>query len=94
MILFYLFNLWRKGTGIYYWDAFMLRAPVVGSIIKKMAMARFTRTFATLVAAGVPMLTCLDIVADTSGNEAVSRVVLEAKDAVKEGNPLAQPFSE
>lgn len=92
--LFYLFNRWRKGTGIYYWDAFMLRAPVVGSIIKKMAMARFTRTFATLVAAGVPMLTCLDIVADTSGNEAVSRVVLEAKDAVKEGNPLAQPFSE
>ena len=40
------------------------------------------------------MLTCLDIVADTSGNEAISRIVIQAKDSVKEGNPLAQPFAE
>lgn len=92
--VFFLFNKWRKTTGIFIWDSFMLNAPVVGPIIKKMAMARFTRTFATLVSAGVPMLTCLDIVADTAGNEAVARVVVQAKDAVKEGNPLAQPFSE
>lgn len=92
--LFWLFNKWRKGSGVFVWDSFMLRAPVVGPIIKKMAMSRFTRTFSTLVSAGVPMLTCLDIVADTSGNEAISRIVIQAKDSVKEGNPLAQPFAE
>ncbi|MBK5211133.1 MAG: type II secretion system F family protein [Coriobacteriia bacterium] len=88
------FNKWRKGSGAFTWDTLVLNMPVTGSIAKKMAMSRFTRTFSTLVSAGVPMLASLDIVADTSGNEAIAKVVLEAKESVREGNLLAKPFSE
>jgi len=88
------FNKWKRGSGAFAWDTFMLNMPVIGPIAKKMAMSRFTRTFSTLVSAGVPMLTSLDIVADTSGNEAIAKVVIEAKESVKEGNLLAKPFSE
>lgn len=93
-VIIWLVNKWRKGTGVFIWDTFILRVPIVGPIIKKMALSRFSRTFSTLVSAGVPMLTSLDIVAETAGNEAIARVVLKARENVKEGNPLAQPFAE
>lgn len=94
VILFWLFMKWKKTIGKPVWDAFILRVPVIGPIVKKMVLARFTRTFATLVAAGVPMLTSLEIVADTAGNETIRKVVLESRTAVKEGNSLAQPYAD
>lgn len=93
-IIIWLVNRWRKGTGVLLWDTFILKAPIVGPIILKMSLSRFSRTFSTLVSAGVPMLTSLDIVAETAGNEAIARVVLQARENVKEGNPLAQPFAQ
>lgn len=94
IILIVLFNKWRKNKGKLAWDTFLMKVPVAGPLVKKMALARFTRTFATLVTSGVPMLSTLEIVADTAGNEAIKIVILQARDAVKEGNPLAQPFAE
>ena len=59
-----------------------------------MALARFTRTFGTLVSAGVPILSALDIVADSSGNEVVSNAVKRIRSAIKEGETIAKPLSE
>lgn len=93
IIGFFIFNWWRKGPGKKVWDAVVLRLPVVGPIVLKMVLSRFTRTFATLVSAGVPMLTALSIVADTAGNHSISSVVLDARESVKEGGNLAEPFA-
>jgi type IV pilus assembly protein PilC len=87
---------WWKSTpeGLYMWDAIKLRMPVFGKLIRKMALSRFTRTFGTLVAAGVPILAALDIVGTTSGNEVIARAVRKARSAIKEGETIAKPLGE
>jgi type IV pilus assembly protein PilC len=81
-------------SGRYIWDGILLRAPIVGSLQRKTAIARFTRTFGTLVAAGVPILSAMDIVADTAGNEVVARALKNARGAIKEGETIAKPLGE
>ncbi|MHB1137175.1 MAG: type II secretion system F family protein [Coriobacteriia bacterium] len=81
-------------SGRYIWDGIVLRAPIVGPLQRKSAIARFTRTFSTLVAAGVPILSAMDIVSDTAGNEVVARALKNARAAVKEGETIAKPLSE
>lgn len=76
------------------WDGFKLRIPLVGKLIRKSALARFTRTLGTLVTAGVPILSALDIVADTAGSAVVARAVRRARVAIKEGETIAKPLSE
>jgi type IV pilus assembly protein PilC len=87
---------WWKSTpeGLYTWDSIKLRMPVFGKLIRKMALSRFTRTFGTLVAAGVPILAALDIVGTTSGNEVISRAVRKVRSAIKEGETIAKPLGE
>lgn len=87
---------WWKNTedGRYNWDAIRLRMPVFGQLIRKMALARFTRTFGTLVAAGVPILAALDIVGTTSGNEVISRAIKKVRSAIREGETIAKPLAE
>ena len=81
-------------SGRLIWDGMKLRIPIVKMLVRKTAIARFTRTFGTLVAAGVPILSALDIVAETSGNEVVSRAIKKARSAVKEGETIAKPLGE
>ncbi len=71
------------------WDALKLRVPVFGGLVRKTALARFSRTLAALVRSGVPILESLDIVADTAGNHVVSTAVRDAQTAVKQGEGLA-----
>lgn len=85
---------WTKGPGKTIWDATKLSMPVFGSLVRKIALARFCRTFGTLVSAGVPILTALDIVADTAGNDIVAAAVHNARAAIKEGETIAKPLSE
>ncbi len=87
---------WWKSTeaGLYAWDSIKLRMPVFGKLIRKMALSRFTRTFGTLVSAGVPILSALDIVGSTSGNEVIHRAVRKVRSAIKEGETIAKPLSE
>jgi type IV pilus assembly protein PilC len=87
---------WWKGTpgGKLIWDGMTLRMPVFGPMVRKIALARFTRTFGTLVAAGVPILSALDIVADTAGNEVVANAVKRVRSAIKEGETIAKPLAE
>lgn len=85
-----------KGTpkGAYMWDSMNLKVPVFGKLFTKVCLARFSRTFATLIRSGVPIMSTLDIVANTSGNRVVSKVVDEAKESVRNGNLLSEPLGE
>jgi type IV pilus assembly protein PilC len=80
--------------GKYKVDDFLLKVPVFGDLIRKVAISKFTRTLGTLIKSGVPILQGLETVATTSGNVVVEKSVLECKDVVKEGGRLAKPLSE
>jgi type IV pilus assembly protein PilC len=83
----------RTKPGTRAWDAFVLKAPVFGPLLSKLALARFSKTFATLVRSGVPIMATLDIVAATSGNSTVEKAVLDSRDSVRSGNLLSDPLS-
>ncbi len=78
--------------GRYFVDNLKLRIPIMGQIISKQAIARFTRTLGTLLAAGVPILEALKITADTSGNTVLTRALNEVHDGVREGESFADPL--
>ncbi len=72
----------------------LLRAPVLGPVFRKIAVARFTRTLGTLLASGVPILDALDIVARTAGNVVVEEGILYARQKISEGKNMAGPLME
>jgi type IV pilus assembly protein PilC len=74
------------------WDAFKLRAPVFGQLVHKTALARFSRSLAALVRAGVPILDALEIVSETAGNMVLAEAVADTQAAVKAGESLARPL--
>lgn len=73
-------------------DGARLRLPVVGPLFRKLAIARFCRTLATLLGAGVPILDGLAITAGTAGNAVVADAVGKARDAIEQGSPVAAPL--
>jgi type IV pilus assembly protein PilC len=75
-------------------DSTILRLPVVGLLIRKIAVARFTRTLGTLISSGVPILEGLDITAKTSGNAVVERALQKVRKALEEGKSLTEPLKE
>ena len=70
-------------------DRLKLRMPVFGLLVHKTAIARFTRTLASLIRSGVPIMEALDIVGETAGNAVVARAVMTAKDQVRVGQSLS-----
>jgi len=70
----------------------LLKLPILGDLVKKISIAKFARTFATLVRSGVPIVKCLDIVARTSGNRIVEDAVIDSKKAIQEGQPISMPL--
>ena len=73
-------------------DDVMLRSPVFGNVIRKVAVARFTRTLGTMMSSGVPIMEALDIVGRTAGNVIVTREVMKSRQAVSEGKSLTEPM--
>jgi type IV pilus assembly protein PilC len=73
-------------------DSFMLKVPVIGMLVRKVAVARFTRTLGTLISSGVPILEGLRITARSAGNRVVEKAVLQARAAVTAGRTLAEPL--
>jgi type IV pilus assembly protein PilC len=76
------------------WDRWMLKPPVFGQLFHKVGLARVTNTLGSLIGSGVPILEALDICAETAGNVTIGNVLLEAKQGVREGRPLADPLKE
>ncbi len=75
-------------------DALLLKLPIFGPLLKKVAVARFTRTLGTMISSGVPILDALEICAKTSGNVILEEVILEARADVSEGQTMAEPLSQ
>lgn len=79
--------------GGYQFDQFKLKVPVLGELFQKVAVAKFARTFSTLVKSGVSVLNALDIVSKTSGNKVVEETITQARIAVRDGESIATPLN-
>jgi type IV pilus assembly protein PilC len=88
------FRKWIKTPqGKHACDRFMLGMPVLGQLFRKVAVAKFTRTLATLVKSGVPILVSLEIVGKTSGNTVIEKAVDSVRTGIKEGENIAEPLA-
>jgi len=95
IIGFFVFRKWYKTpNGRTTVDKFLLKTPVVGSVIRKTAVARFTRTLGVLISSGVPILHGLEITAKTAGNTVIQKAVDKVRKDVSEGRNITQPLLE
>lgn len=87
------FFAWKKTPkGRAKWDRLMLKAPVFGKLVRMIAVARFSRTLATLLKSGVPLLGALDIVKNIVNNSVLSEVIDTSRDSIREGESIAAPL--
>jgi type IV pilus assembly protein PilC len=84
----------KTETGGLFFDQLVLKAPIFGPICRKIALARFSRTFSTLIRSGVPIMGTLDIVSETAGNRVVSNAVTASKESVRNGQLLSEPLGQ
>ena len=90
VVIFMLFI--RTKFGRHIWDKFKLKMPVIGPVVNKVAISRFTRTLGTLISSGVPILQALTIVKETAGNVIISNAVTSVHESVKEGETITAPL--
>ncbi len=90
IILFIQFIRTQKGAMVF--DRFKLRVPIFGMIIRKVAVSKFSRTLATLVKSGVPILSALEIVGKTAGNKVVEQAVEKVRNSIREGESISEPL--
>jgi type IV pilus assembly protein PilC len=83
---------WPKGREQF--DAFVIRTPIFGPLIRKVAVARFTRTLGTMISSGVPILDAMEVVAKTAGNSVVEKAIRYTKEKISEGKTIVQPLAE
>ncbi len=84
----------RTDKGRRTWDALVLKMPVFGPVVRKVAVARFTRTMGTMLSSGVPILDALEIVAKAAGNRTVESAILYTRAKISEGKNVAGPLAE
>ncbi|HWX55165.1 MAG TPA: type II secretion system F family protein [Verrucomicrobiae bacterium] len=84
----------KDPKGRYYFDKMLLNLPVLGGVLRKIAVARFTRTLGTLITSGVPILEGLAITARTSGNAVLEQALMKVRKAVEEGRTIVDPLRE
>jgi len=82
----------KSEAGAYFLDRIKLSLPIMGQIVGKSSVARFSRTLGTLLAAGVPILDALSITAETAGNEVYTRALLRIRESIREGESIAKPL--
>ena len=91
----YLFRrYYRTAKGRFTIDSLVLKAPVFGPLIKKVAVAKFTRTLSTMLGSGVPILEGLSIVSKTAGNVIVENAIMKTRQSISEGKTIAEPLAE
>ena len=91
---FYKLTKWAKTKGRVRWDTFRLRIPILGSVLRTIAVGRFARTLGSLTKGGVTILEALGVVRDTLGNELLGREIDIVAEKVKRGESLAEPLAE
>lgn len=93
VVLFFAFKrFYKTEKGQEVVDDYLLRLPIFGSLIRKVAIAKFTRTLGTMLSSGVPILEGLDIVARTAGNKVIEKAILKTKMSIGEGKTIAEPL--
>ena len=85
---------YKTTSGRVIMDGIFLKLPVFGDLLKKSAVARFTRTLGTMLSSGVPILEALEIVAKTSGNKVIENAIMQARTSLSEGKTLSEPLAE
>jgi len=85
---------YRTEKGRFILDSVLLKLPLIGILLRKIAVARFTRTLGTLISSGVPILEGLEITARSSGNAIVERALMQTRKALEAGRTLADPLKE
>jgi len=87
------FQKWKKTPkGEFRWHRFVLRAPLFGKLTMMVAISRFSKTLATLLSSGVPLLTAMDITRGVLGNAVLEKVVVDASSSIREGESIAEPL--
>ena len=95
VVLVIAFNrFYKTEKGRWMMDSALLKAPVFGLVFKKVAVAKFSRTMATMMSSGVPILEGLNIVSKTSGNVVVENALMKTRQSISEGQSIAEPLSE
>ncbi len=91
----FLFHRWiNTESGKLAWHRFLLKVPVLGDLVQKAAISRFTRTLGTLLSSGVSILEGLEITARTSGNRVIHDAVMESRESIAGGQSISEPLSE
>jgi type IV pilus assembly protein PilC len=89
------FKFWHGSVkGRQQFDTFVIKTPIFGPLIRKVAVARFTRTLGTMISSGVPILDAMEVVAKTAGNTVVERAIRYTKEKISEGKTIVQPLAE
>ena len=83
----------RNPKGRFLFDRFLLQLKIIGPIVRKVAIARFARTLATLIKSGIQILAALEIVSETAGNRVVAEAVLKVRNSIREGENIAAPLA-
>ncbi|MGP8155147.1 MAG: type II secretion system F family protein [Smithella sp.] len=95
VVIYIAFNrFYKTEKGRWIIDSMMLKAPVFGDLLKKVAVAKFSRTLSTMMSSGVPILEGLTIVSKTSGNVVVENALLKTRQSITEGRTIAEPLAE
>ena len=82
----------RTKKGRYIYDTFKLKIPFIGSLVKKICIARFARTLSTLLSGGIPLLQSMEIVRGVVGNEVLAEVVEKSREGITKGRPISEEF--
>ena len=92
VVVVFLVTINKTKMGRLIWDKFKLKVPVIGPVVSKVSIGRFTRTLGTLVSSGVPILQALTIVRETSGNVIIANAISSVHESVKEGETITAPL--
>ena len=93
-VFFFIKFILNTKTGSRIKDDVVLKLPVFGELLRKSAVAQFTRTLGTMITSGVPILDGLEIVAKTAGNQTIEKAILKTRDRIAEGKTIAEPLAE
>jgi type IV pilus assembly protein PilC len=95
VVIYIAFNrFYKTEKGRWLMDSLSLKAPIFGPLLKKVAVAKFSRTLSTMMSSGVPILEGLTIVSKTSGNKVVENALLKTRQSISEGRTIAEPLAE
>ncbi len=93
LTIFILKRLYRNSDKVhYFFDNMFLKMPIFGPLLRKVAVAKFTRTLGTMISSGVPILASLDIVARTSGNVVLEKAIMNTRESISQGKTIAEPL--